>query len=312
MNTSSRSVLVAMMVRPATTPTKETTDDAVGRPLTGRTRGRLGPGARPRGTKVNMRGQRLWLSVTAAVVMVTGSCSPSGGADVGSDVVPVIRPTILAAIPHSPAAYTEGLELDGDALYEATGMWGESELRELDPDTGTLRRAVPLPSNYFGEGITVVGDRIWQLTYQGGVAVEWDKSTLNLLRTVPVHGDGWGLCLDGNRLIRSDGTDRLRFHGTTDFTETGSVAVTRDGRPLTRLDELECVAGQVWANVWPTDEFVRIDPATGRVNLAVDASNLWRGGPRTNEQVMSSIAHVSGDDYMIVGKDWPWILRVRI
>ena len=258
-----------------------------------------------------MRGQRLWLSVVAAVVMVAGSCSPSGSADVGSDV-PVIQPAILAEIPHSAAAYTEGLELDGDALYEATGMWGESELRELDPDTGALRRAVPLPSNYFGEGITVVGDRIWQLTYQGGVAIEWDKSTFNLLRTVPVDGDGWGLCLDGNRLIRSDGTDRLRFHETADFTETGSVAVTRDGRPVTRLDELECVAGQVWASVWPTDEFVRIDPATGRVNLAVDAANLWRGGPRTKDQVMSSIAHVSGDEFLIVGKNWPWILRVRI
>jgi glutaminyl-peptide cyclotransferase len=265
-----------------------------------------------RDTKIDVQGHRFGLTVMVTIVMVTASCSLAGEATGSPDVVPVIQPTILAEIPHAPDAYTEGLELDGGALYEATGMWGESELRELDPGTGALRRAVALPSNYFGEGITVVGDRIWQLTYQGGVAFEWDKSTFAVLRTTPVDGDGWGLCLDGNRLIRSDGSDRLRFHETADFTETGSVTVTRDGSPVTGLDELECVAGQVWANVWPTDEFVRIDPATGRVNLAIDASNLWRGGPRTNEQAMSSIAHISGDEYLIVGKKWPWSLRVRI
>jgi glutaminyl-peptide cyclotransferase len=256
-------------------------------------------------------GQRFWVSVVVTIGMVIGSCSPAGNADVGGPV-PVLVPTILGEVPHSPEAYTEGLELDGGALYEATGIWGESELRELDPETGALRRAVPLPSKYFGEGITVVGDRIWQLTYQGGVAIEWDKAAFKPLREVPVAGDGWGLCFDGNRMIRSDGSSQLRFHETANFAETGSVAVTRDGKPVPGLDEIECVNGQVWASVWPTDEFVRIDPATGQVNLALNASNLWRGGPRTNDQVMSSIAHISGDEYFIVGKRWPEMLRVQI
>jgi glutaminyl-peptide cyclotransferase len=255
---------------------------------------------------------RLWLTVMSLFAIVVVSCAQASYADVdgSGESVPVIQPTVLAEIPHDPAAYTEGLEIDGPALYEATGMEGQSQLRELDPGSGALRRAVALPPDYFGEGITVLGDRIWQLTYQDGVAIEWDKHTFNALRQVPI--DGWGLCLDGNRLISSDGTDRLRIHESANLTETGSVTVTRDGRPVTGLDELECVAGQVWASVWPTDEFVRIDPATGRVNLAVDASNVWRGGTRSNAQVMSSIAHISGDEFLLVGKNWPWIVRVRM
>jgi glutamine cyclotransferase len=257
---------------------------------------------------------RFWPSVLLTLAIVAGSCSPASYADVdvSEDTAPVIQPTILAEIPHDPAAYTEGLEIDGAALYEATGKAGQSQLREFDPNSGKVRREVALPSAYFGEGITVVGDRIWQLTYQDGVAIEWDKRTFNPLREVPIDGAGWGLCRDGNRLVLSDGTDRLRFLESANMTETGSVAVTRDGSPVTGLDELECVGGQVWAGVWPTDQFVRIDPATGRVNLVIVATNAWRGGPRTELQVMSSIAYIGGDEYLLTGKDWPWMLRVRI
>ena len=123
-------------------------------------------------------------------------------------------------------------------------------------------------------------------------------------------GEGWGLCWDGNRLIRSDGSDRLHFHATTDFAEVGSIDITRDGLPLTGLNELECVDGQVWANVWPTDEIVRIDPATGFVNAAVDASGLL-GSPRTSSQVLSGIAHLGGDEFLLTGKYWPSAFRVR-
>ena len=149
-------------------------------------------------------------------------------------------------------------------------------MRELDPETGAVLRAVPAPNNYYGEGITVVGDRIWELTWQDNVAVEWDKATMTPLREVPVNGEGWGLCNDGDRLIRSDGSDRLIFHDPETFAETGSIAVTRDGNPVHSLNELECVDGQVWANIWTSDAIVRIDPATGEVNTVVDASELAR------------------------------------
>ncbi|HYJ56796.1 MAG TPA: glutaminyl-peptide cyclotransferase, partial [Mycobacterium sp.] len=211
-----------------------------------------------------------------------------------------------------PAAFTEGFEIHGPALYEGTGMAGASQLRELDPATGAVRREAPVPNNYFGEGITVVGDRIWQLTYQDGVAVQWDATTLTPVREVPLAGDGWGLCYDGERLIRGDGTNRLRFHDPDDFAETGGVDVTRDGRALTGLNELECVGGHVWANVWPSDDIVRIDPGTGVVDLVVDAAGLRERGISPSAQVLNGIAHVQDSEFLLTGKDWPKTFRVRL
>ena len=206
--------------------------------------------------------------------------------------IPVVTPVVLAEMPHDTSAWIEGLEFDGPTLYEGTGLAGQSQLRELDPATGAVRRAAPVPNNYYGEGITVVGDRIWELTWQNGVAVEWDKTTLTPIREVPVDGEGWGLCNDGDRLIRSDGTDRLRFHDPTTFAETGSIGVTRDGQPVTNINELDCVDGQVWANVWMSDTIVRIDPATGEVNAVVDASELaGKAGPRSTESAERHRAH---------------------
>ena len=198
--------------------------------------------------------------------------------------VPVGRPTVIAETPHDPAAFTQGLEFDGPALYESTGQFGQSQLRELDPASGAVLRAAPLPPDFFGEGIAIVGDRIWQLTWKNGVAIEWDKASFTPLRQVPMGGEGWGLCYDGNRLVRSDGTDRLRFHDPTSFAEIGSVPVTYQGKPFTGLNELECVDGQVWANVFPTDLIARIEPATGKVTAVVDAARLLDDARRAQAQ----------------------------
>ncbi len=249
------------------------------------------------------------IRVLLAGLLLVVTVAPPAAAEPASPV-PVTEPVVLAEIPHDPTAYTEGLQLDGATLYEGTGNVGQSQLRELDPATGAVRRAVPMPKDYFGEGIAVVGDRIWQLTYRDGVAVEWDKTTLTPLREVYIGGENWGLCPDGGRLVQGDGTDRLKFLDTMNLAEIGSVAVTLDGRPLTGLNELECVHGQVWANVWPTDTIVRIDPVTGTVNRVVDASGLWRFGPRTNAQVLNGIAHLGGQEFLLTGKYWPSAFRV--
>jgi glutaminyl-peptide cyclotransferase len=225
--------------------------------------------------------------------------------------VPAGPPTVIAQTPHDPKAFTEGLEFDGPALYESTGQLGQSQLRQLDPATGAVLRAAPLPPDVFGEGITVVGDRIWQLTWQNGFAIEWDKASLTPLRRVPIQGEGWGLCHEANRLVRSDGTDRLRFHDPTSFAETGSVAVTYQGKPLSGLNELECVDGQVWANVLPTDLIVRVDPAKGKVTAVVDAARLYDQPHRTQDQVLNGIAYAGAGEFLLTGKDWPTMYRVR-
>ena len=132
-------------------------------------------------------------------------------------------------------------------------------------------------------------------------------------RQVPVAGQGWGLCHDGSRFIASDGSDRLRFFDGETFAETGGIRVTRDGRPVSGLNELECVDGRVWAAAWPDDTFVRIDPGTGTVDLVADVSGLWPAADRDRlRQVVSGIAHIAGREYLISGKEWPQSYRVLL
>ncbi|UXA13415.1 glutaminyl-peptide cyclotransferase [Mycobacterium sp. SMC-8] len=250
---------------------------------------------------------QLWAGMI--LVVVAGTVSPVAHAE---PAVPVVEPVVLEEMPHDAQAFTQGFEISGPVLYEGTGLAGESQLRTLDPDTGEVTRAVDIPGDYFGEGITVVGDRIWQLTYRDGVAVEWDKADLTPVREVPLSGEGWGLCYDGERLIRSDGSNRLTFHDAAGFAETGGVDVTRDDRALNGLNELECVDGRVWANLWPSDNIVRIDPESGAVDLVVNAAGLRARGIPPSAQVLNGIAHVAGDEFLLTGKDWPTTFRVRL
>jgi glutamine cyclotransferase len=250
--------------------------------------------------------------VSAAMVLVTVTACGSSPANEQSKPtdVPIATPTVIAQIPHDPAAFTEGLAFDGPALYESTGLFGQSQLRELDPATGAVIRSVNLPPDMFGEGIAVVGNKIWQLTWRNGVAIEWDKASFTQLRQVPITGEGWGLCNDGNRLIRSDGTDKLRFQDPNTFAETGSVAVTYKGTSFTGLNELECVDGQVWANVLPTDQIARIDPSSGKVTAVVGA-RIYNDPARTKDQVLNGIAYAGAGDWLLTGKNWPVMYRVR-
>ncbi|HXV94805.1 MAG TPA: glutaminyl-peptide cyclotransferase [Pseudonocardia sp.] len=250
-------------------------------------------------------------ALAGALALVVSGCSAAPPAAAPETGVELLRPEVLAEQPHDTAAFTQGLELADGVLYEGTGLAGESQLRELDPATGALRRAVPLPGELFGEGITVVGDRIWQLTWQDGVALEWDRASFELLREVPLDGEGWGLCHDGERLVRSDGTARLRFHDPRSLAELGAVDVALDGEPVTMLNELECVDGQVWANVWRTDRIVRIDPADGRVTAVVDATGLLDPERRRGADVLNGIAALGGGEYLLTGKLWPVTFRVR-
>jgi glutaminyl-peptide cyclotransferase len=244
--------------------------------------------------------------VGALLLVMTGCAAASPPA-----TAPMLRPQVIAETPHDTAAFTEGLELVDGTLYESTGLAGRSELRELDPLTGAVRRAVALPGRVFGEGMTVVGDRIWVMTYQDRLVLEYDRATLALLRRLPLDDEGWGLCSDGARLVRSNGTDRLTFADPVTFANTGSVAVVLDGRPVDDLNELDCADGQVWANVWKTDRIVRIDPATGQVTAVVDAAGLLPPQRRAGTDVLNGIASAGDGEYLLTGKFWPTTFRVR-
>ncbi|GAA3026953.1 glutaminyl-peptide cyclotransferase [Actinokineospora globicatena] len=254
------------------------------------------------------------LTAVAAVLacLATGCSGTEQRPPSGDPGVPTLRPQVLAEIPHDRAAFTQGLELVDGVLYEGTGLEGQSEVRATDPADGAVRERMKLPGEFFGEGITVVGDRIWQITWQNGVAIERDRSTLEERRRVTYAGEGWGLCHDGTRLVMSDGTDKLTFRDPATFAETGEVRV-RDARgPVVKLNELECVNGAVYANVWETDRIVRIDPASGGVTAVVDLAGLLPEGERAGADVLNGIAAVPGtDEFIVTGKLWPKLFRVR-
>jgi glutaminyl-peptide cyclotransferase len=257
----------------------------------------------------------LLLRVVSLVVLLIAvvSCGSKTADQKKAEPVPMVQPTVIGEVPHDPKAFTEGLVFDGPALYESTGLVGQSELRQVDPATGAVLRSAKLPPDFFGEGIAVVGDKIWQLTWKNGVAIEWDKANFTPLRQVPYSdGEGWGLCYDGKRLVRSDGTDKLHFHDPNSFAETGSVAVTYEGKSFSGLNELECVDGQIWANVLPTDQIAHIDPATGKVTEIVNAGVVSNKIGHGKDQVLNGIAYAGNGEYLVTGKFWPSMFRVQL
>jgi glutaminyl-peptide cyclotransferase len=229
-----------------------------------------------------------------------------------STAVQKLRVQVLAVLPHDPTMYTEGLEIHNGVLYESSGLVGQSRIRTVALAGHSVLREARLPAPLFGEGITIAGARLWQLTWVNGVAVERDPVTLAQRRQVSYRGQGWGLCYDGRRLVMSDGSDRLTFRDPASFAVSGQVAVRLNGEPVRQLNELECTPGAVWANVFTSDRIVRIDPGTGAVTGVVDASGLLGSRPRAEGDVLNGIAAIPGtDEFLLTGKHWPTLFRVR-
>nr|WP_225954213.1 glutaminyl-peptide cyclotransferase [Kibdelosporangium phytohabitans] len=243
---------------------------------------------------------------------MVASCGTSTAPQAAPNTPVKLRAEVLAVLPHDSTAFTQGLELDGDRLIEGTGLEGGSSVREVDPRTAEVARKVDLPPPMFGEGLTVAGSKIWQLTWKDGVAIQRDKQTLAEVRRVPYSGEGWGLCMDGQRLVMSDGSDKLAFRDPESFAQVGEVRVRSAGQPVTRLNELECTPGGVYANVWQTETIVRIDPASGDVTATIDLAGLLPRDERAGADVLNGIAAVRGtDEFLVTGKLWPKMFRVK-
>ncbi|WP_199431613.1 glutaminyl-peptide cyclotransferase [Qaidamihabitans albus] len=241
-------------------------------------------------------------------------CGASPAPESGTAEPERLRVEVAEVLPHDEEAFTQGLELEGDTLYEGTGLVGRSSLRAgplgQEPDV-----VVELPEPLFGEGITVTGPSVWQLTWQSGVAFERDPETLAERRRVEYAGEGWGLChQEGrDRLVMSDGSATLRFRDPADFRETGSVTVTEGERSIDQLNELECVGDDVYANVWQTDEILRIAADSGAVTARIDASGLLTPAERQGADVLNGIAAIEGtDQFIVTGKLWPKMFRVNL
>lgn len=223
-----------------------------------------------------------------------------------------LEPSIHAEYPHAPDAFTQGLEFHDGLLLESTGLEGESSMRRVDPTTGEVLDIDPVQADFFAEGFTVVDGRINQLTWKSGTLIVRDVDTLDETDRIAYSGEGWGLCDDGTRLVMSDGSDRLTFRDRTTFEETGSVAVTFQGEAVVDLNELECVDGTVWANIWQSDVILGIDPNTGRTETVVDVSSLvpeqYVGD--TNNVVNGIAHHPETGRWWLTGKRWPVMYEV--
>jgi len=222
--------------------------------------------------------------------------------------------TVVNEYPHDINAFTQGLIYHQGHLYEGTGKNGLSSLRRIELESGEVLQSVPLSRRYFGEGIEVVDDRIFQLTWRSHMVFVYDKNSFEQIDSHYNASEGWGLAFDGERLILSDGSDRLTFLDPENFAPQGSVQVSLNGNPIAQLNELEYIDGEVWANVWQTDFIVRIDPATGNVNSLVDLTGLsaqTRLG--SNEAVLNGIAWDAQQQRLFVtGKHWAHLFEIEL
>ena len=220
---------------------------------------------------------------------------------------------VIERLPHDPAAYTQGLESAGDGLLEGTGGRGESELRRLDPATGETLAVQRLDAELFGEGLTVSGEEVVQLTWEAGRALRYDLATLQPVGEFTYTGEGWGICAGAAELWMSDGSAVLQRRDPATFELLGSVTVRRDGVAIDDLNELECIGDHVAANIWKSDEIVVIDPSNGAVVATIDASALAAEiAPTDAQAVLNGIADPGDGTLLLTGKLWPTLFVVVV
>jgi glutamine cyclotransferase len=245
---------------------------------------------------------------------VPNSLPPTGMPDPPEQsLVPVYTYRIVNTYPHDRGAFIQGLVYVDGVLYEGTGRNGQSTLRRVELETGTVTQLRALPAQLFGEGITVFDDKIFQLTWKARLGFVYDKNSFESLRVFTYPTEGWGLTHDGQRLIMSDGTSTLHFLDPETLEETGQVEVYDNYTPVARLNELEYVRGEIFANVWQTDRIVRIDPQTGQVTGWIDLTGLLSEEDRVEVGVLNGIAYDAENDRLFVtGKLWPNIFEIEL
>jgi glutaminyl-peptide cyclotransferase len=255
-------------------------------------------GARYRARVLRILFALLWLSAAPADAQPTA---------LGTEV--------LAVYPHDARAFTQGLLLQDGALFESTGLVGRSSVRQVELTTGKVLRQKDLPPPLFGEGLAWANDELVQLTWQNQRALRWAPATFETRGEWKYDGEGWGLCFDGKMLVQSDGSHRLFFRDPKTFAVQRTLAVTENGQPVTRLNELECVGDTIYANVWMTDRIVAIAALNGTVRDEIDASGLLTAEERKaigGEAILNGIAFDPSDKtFLLTGKLWPKLFRVR-
>jgi len=279
---------------------------------------------------ISSQASRITLIVLSIVLLLYG-CSDTKTSETTIDYTY----QVIKAYPHDPNAFTQGLAYENGFLYEGTGIYGKSTLRRVDLDTGQILQIYKLPDKYFGEGMTIFKDRIYQLTYKSKIGFVYDKSSFKLLQRFNYPTEGWGITYDGKSLIMSDGSSTLYLWDPETLQRTGSIKVHDNDVPVSGLNELEYIKGQIFANVWPTERIAIIAPQTGQVtgwiymqgllsqqarlprvsNERKDSYGGWYGGQELNKpvDVLNGIAYdATGDRLFVTGKFWPKLFEIKL
>jgi glutamine cyclotransferase len=244
---------------------------------------------------------------------VLGALAFTAGA--AQAAIPVYAFMVRHAYPHDTGAFTQGLYIKDGALFESTGLKGQSSIRRVQLETGRVLQKKDIADEFFGEGIAPVGNEIVGLTWTSQVGFVYDAKTFAMKRKFAYTGEGWGLTGNGANLFMSDGTAELRVLDPKTLAEVRRIQVTADGKPIASLNELEWVDGQIFANVWGSDVIARIDPASGKVVGWIDLTGLadpaWKGMGR--DDVLNGIAWDAQHKRLFVtGKHWPKLFEIEL
>ncbi|MEA2015465.1 MAG: glutaminyl-peptide cyclotransferase [Actinomycetota bacterium] len=231
-----------------------------------------------------------------------------------SKVIPVYTYKVVNTYPHDRSAFTEGLVFEDGVLYEGTGLYGYSTLRRVELETGKILQICKLPPQFFGEGVTIYGNKIIQLTWRSHTGFVYDKYSFKLLQEFNYPDEGWGITHDGKHLIMSDGTQTLHFLDPETFKEISQIKVTANDIPVTGINELEYIQGEIYANIWQTELIVMIDPLTGQVIGCIDLKGiLIPEDDSKTVDVLNGIAYDAKNARLFVtGKFWPKLFEIEL
>jgi len=248
------------------------------------------------------------------IVALSTSLAAAFVCSCNSNTVPVYMYNVINVYPHDRNAFTQGLVFEDGFLYEGTGLYGQSSLRKVELESGEVLQIYELPEQFFGEGITTYEDKIIQLTWKSHVGFVYDKESFDLLGEFSYSTEGWGITYDGERLIMSDGTSTLYFLNPETFERIGQIEVFDHRGPVTKLNELEYVEGQIYANIWQADRVAIISPETGRVVGWIDLTGLLTEEDRSQPvDVLNGIAYDAANGRLFVtGKLWPKLFEIEV
>jgi glutaminyl-peptide cyclotransferase len=277
-------------------------------------------------------------SILFSVVLLAAGCSGPSGTNNGTGVNPSPKPAntnttkkqvpvssyeVVKTYPHDPKAFTQGLVWRDGFLYESTGEYEESTLRKVNLDTGKVLQKYDLPDDVFAEGIAIIGDKIYQLSWRNRIAWVYNLSDFKLLREIRYADEGWGITHDGTNLFVTNGTHVIKVLNPETFETVRTVVVNdENGRPLMKLNELEYIKGEIWANRWHSEEIgkpnhiARIDPATGELKGWIDLSGISpadQNGDEKSENTLNGIAYdETGDRIFVTGKNWKNLYEIKL